>query len=472
MKIKVNPKELSDALKPFERLKGINSMLRLEFQQVGERIQLQVFGSSYRSTLVATLMYNVADCEDFHPYALCIERKAFIKNLGLCPTLQAVIEVKQDRWQKLPYQLAVHFEKITVKKDGTEHFAKGSATNGGSEHTEVSVVKAIHPEAVGEEIDIDAVEFRTAIKHALLHTSRDSYRPAMMGILMNTFANKSDYLRIVTTQGNRLHQRGLMPLAAKSFLEAKGNRPQYVVPQDVWNFIELLPTADNGKTVSIYFDKFGSYVQMTYDIYEWRASLIDEKYPDYTAVLKRWSNDDYNYVSLPVSTLERALMRISGYGSDRKGDTVFRLETMPSEPDAIMLRVSNNEQGIWAEEILNEANCPGIELVLDKPDIGKEKAFEIDLSIEHLTACLKAYDGTVEIELIGKNKPIILRDTNEADKANNFTLMMPCQFGTYQEPMPIEPKPAYEHQSAEAGYVTLDAVNSDVDSNLTTDIPE
>ncbi len=249
----------------------------------------------------------------------------------------------------------------------------------------------------GKKFTIPAKVLQKAITKSVFATSTDELRLNLTGVFVQL---GNDDITFVATDANRLvrYNRGdVKPGVEESF----------ILPKKALNLLKSsLPTDDTEVTVE--FNRSNAHFS-TADL-SLICRLIDEKYPDYKAVIPQ---ENPNSLVMDRNEFLTSVRRVS--------------ITSNKTTHQIRLKIAGSELTISAEDIdfENEAQ--------EKQKCQYEgEDMEIGFNSKYLTEMLASLDSPeVRLEMSQPNRAGVLRPTVAEDQENILMLVMPMMLNSY-----------------------------------------
>lgn len=278
---------------------------------------------------------------------------------------------------------------VTISVDDDE-----AQISGGRSEFSVRTVAATEfpalPEADGEVVNVDAVQFKSAVQQVLPAASQDLDRPILRGVQMET---EQGGVRLVATDSYRLAVRDL---PGSTFL-AEGQ--SVLVPRNALQ--ELVRLLDDDDTLGL---RLGER-DVAFDVGESRVvtRLIEGQFPNYRSLIP---SAHPNQLTINRQELIEASKRVKVVAPD--ASTPVR---MSMKPDGVELSVTTQDHGSSFEQL--DAKYEGTEL-------------DVAFNPDYLTAGAEAATGDeVIIETVDNLKPALLRSP---DSPNYRYVLMPVRF--------------------------------------------
>ena len=254
-------------------------------------------------------------------------------------TVQASLEVSgvTDGTANIPAKL--FYEIIRALPDGEITFTLDKTTKRAELQTQqgryqLSVDETAQlPNAMADfkpegSINVDAATMKRLISKTLFAVSTDELRPSMMGVL---FQFSPDGTRAVATDGHRLVRLFNTTLKTDSELDI-------IVPAKALNLVSK--SFDDKESIALSFS--ASHVQFQSGSTNILSRLIDERYPNYEAVIPR-ENDKQAIISRDA--MLRSVKRVSIFANANTKQLRFQLAK-----DKIGILAENYDAGNEARE--------------------------------------------------------------------------------------------------------------------------
>jgi DNA polymerase-3 subunit beta len=177
-------------------------------------------------------------------------------------------------------------------------------------------------------IDLDALTLRRMISKTLFAVSTDELRPSMMGVL---FQFSPDGTRAVATDGHRLVRIFNTNLKTENELDI-------IIPAKALNLV----AKSFGEGDSIRFAFSATHVEFRTETTTILSRLIDERYPNYEAVIPR-END--KQVTISKDAMLRSVKRVSIFANANTKQLKFQLGK-----DKMSILAENFDAGNEAKE--------------------------------------------------------------------------------------------------------------------------
>jgi DNA polymerase-3 subunit beta len=245
------------------------------------------------------------------------------------------------------------------------------------------------------EIVLDAMVLKRSFQKTGFAVSKDALRPAMMGVF---FRIETDHGEVVATDGHRLIQLKVEAL--------KGTEPtSFIVPEKALNLAGKIAVEEDC-TISVQ-DGFIGFAFTNTTV---MARVIDEKYPNYGAVIPQ---DNNKQLLINRAALLAAVKRVGLYSS--------------STTHQIRLSLRLNELIVSAEDI--ERSSEAQEKILC--EYGDDD-LEIGFNSVYLTEILNNVDtNDVHINFSTPNRAGIITPSEQNEGEKMLMLIMPVMLNTY-----------------------------------------
>ncbi len=241
-------------------------------------------------------------------------------------------------------------------------------------------------------VSINGRDMKYAIEKTLFAVSKESFRPAMMGVL---FEFSEEGLRFVSTDGHRL-----ISLLFKNY---SVEQPEsYVVSSDVITILQKV--LDDGE-IKMFFTK--SHVAFRLNDIEIIARLIDERYPDYKSIIPL--ENEFEFIFKP-SELLPSVKRVSSVAEALK-KVNFNLV----EEGDIEINTDDSEMGNFAMEKIN-GSYKGEDMKI---------AFNGNYLIEILSHLSDIEQASMKLRM--PNKPVLISPVEEEENRELTMLLMPLR---------------------------------------------
>lgn len=285
---------------------------------------------------------------------------------------------------------------ITFSSDG--EFAVTLRTDGGvykmvgSDGADYPALPETNAEA---RVETTGRLLKRAIQKTSFAVSKDSLRPAMMGIY---FQIDADGGRAVATDGHRLVKLDVQALRSEKPLK-------FIVPEKALGLAARI-ASDGDCTMSV----GENYVEIDFHDAKILARLIVESYPNYEAVIPL---DNERVMVVDRDSMLAAVKRVGLYSS--------------STTHQIRLSLSKDVAEISAEDI--ERSSEAHETV--RCDYSHEP-MEIGFNSAYLTEVLGNIDSSeVTFEFSSPNRAGVVTPTDQQDDEKLLMLIMPVMLNTY-----------------------------------------
>ncbi len=241
-------------------------------------------------------------------------------------------------------------------------------------------------------VSINGIDMKYAIEKTLFAVSKESFRPAMMGVL---FEFSEEGLRFVSTDGHRL-----ISLLFKNY---SVEQPEsYVVSSDVITILQKV--LDDGE-IKMFFTK--SHIAFRLNDIEIIARLIDERYPDYKSIIPL--ENEFEFIFKP-SELLPSVKRVSSVAEALK-KVNFNLV----EEGDIEINTDDSEMGNFAMEKIN-GSYKGEDMII---------AFNGNYLIEILSHLSDIEQVSMKLRM--PNKPVLISPVDEEENRELTMLLMPLR---------------------------------------------
>ena len=241
-------------------------------------------------------------------------------------------------------------------------------------------------------VSINGRDMKYAIEKTLFAVSKESFRPAMMGVL---FEFSEEGLRFVSTDGHRL-----ISLLFKNY---SVEQPEsYVVSSDVITILQKV--LDDGE-IKMFFTK--SHIAFRLNDIEIIARLIDERYPDYKSIIPL--ENEFEFIFKP-SELLPSVKRVSSVAEALK-KVNFNLV----EEGDIEINTDDSEMGNFAMEKIN-GSYKGEDMII---------AFNGNYLIEILSHLSDIEQVSMKLRM--PNKPVLISPVDEEENRELTMLLMPLR---------------------------------------------
>ncbi len=244
---------------------------------------------------------------------------------------------------------------------------------------------------------MSGTELRTAIEKTSFAVSKESFRPAMTGIL---FEFSEEGLRLVSTDGHRL-----INILYKNKAVEQPN--SYVIPGDV---MAILQKVLDEKEVKMYFSR--SHASFVLNDLELITRLIDERYPDYKSVIPL--ENEYT-LNVERGILHNAIKRIMSISTEK----IKRAKLKLGGDDYIEVSVEDTDMGDYAIEKV-PATYIGEEM-----EIGFNAVYLLDV-LSHIK-CDEAESDRIIMKLHSPNKAVVIVPDGEKENQELTMLLMPVR---------------------------------------------
>jgi DNA polymerase-3 subunit beta len=255
------------------------------------------------------------------------------------------------------------------------------------------------PEMTGnQQFELPSDALLTGISNTLFAVGTDELRLAMTGVKMEC---AGDTLSFVATDAHKLvlHKQGGIEVPASA---------GFIVPRKALN---LLKSTLPGDTSPVKVSYNNTHVVFAFGDLELTCRLIDQKYPDYQAVIPK---DGGSRLLLRRTEFLSSLRRISIYSS--KSTYQVRLSIKGNE-----LQLSAEDPD-FSNQALETLACE-----YNGPDM------EIGFNARFLVEMLSTLSGDeVQFELSSSSRPGVLRPVHQEDQEDTLMLLMPVMLSDYR----------------------------------------
>jgi DNA polymerase-3 subunit beta len=243
---------------------------------------------------------------------------------------------------------------------------------------------------VDYEFKLPATELRNLTDKTMFAASTDDMRPAMMGVL---FEIDGESIRTVATDGHRLVK------FIKKVKTGVKEKSKFIIPNRVMTILQKITSGEEGD-VTMAVDSENSRIKFSFGETQLVASLINENYPNYEAVIPL-ENDKKMLVNR--SAIQSTVKRISRFASGGQ----IRFSVAKGE---LKVWAQNNDEGSEADE---QVVC---DYSSDSLTIGFNAKFVED-ALNHLDS------QEVTFEFSSPTRATIIKPKDE-DKAAEELLML------------------------------------------------
>ncbi len=374
MNFKVNSKELEKALSkvfPAVPTKTPVQILENFYFDISDGI-LSIYGTDLELAAKATL--NVVADSDF---------KGVISARKLYDTVRSLDDTL------LYFDVLEDTKRIKITWEKGEYLLSYISAQ---EFPEIPVFPSAEDESVFS-ISINGPDMKYAIEKTLFAVSKESFRPAMMGVL---FEFSEEGLRFVSTDGHRL-----ISLLFKNY---SVEQPEsYVVSSDVITILQKV--LDDGE-IKMFFTK--SHVAFRLNDIELIARLIDERYPDYKSIIPLENEYDFSFnPSRLLSSVKRVIKVVS--------DPLKKVNFNLVEEGDIEINTDDSEMGDFAMEKIS-GSYKGEDMKI---------AFNGNYLIEILTHLSDLEQVSMKLRM--PNKPVLISPVEEEENRELTMLLMPLR---------------------------------------------
>jgi DNA polymerase-3 subunit beta len=238
----------------------------------------------------------------------------------------------------------------------------------------------------------------TGISNTLFAVGTDELRLAMTGVKMEC---AGDTLSFVATDAHKLvlHKQGGIEVPTSA---------GFIVPRKALNLLKSTLPGD-ASPVKVSYNN--THVVFAFGDLELTCRLIDQKYPDYQAVIPK---DGGSRLLLRRTEFLSSLRRISIYSS--KSTYQVRLSIKGNE-----LQMSAEDPD-YSNQALETLACE-----YNGPDM------EIGFNARFLVEMLSTLSGDeVQFELSSSSRPGVLRPVHQEDQEDTLMLLMPVMLSDYR----------------------------------------
>ncbi|CAN5577746.1 DNA polymerase III subunit beta [soil metagenome] len=256
---------------------------------------------------------------------------------------------------------------------------------------------AIPSQADARSVRASARAVKRAVEKTAFAVSKDSLRPAMMGVYFQVQAEET---RIVATDGHRLVRLSTDALTSEEPLN-------FIAPEKALALVSRAAPEQDAECLIEVGNGFAAF-----DLGDTKVMgrMIDDPYPNYEAVIP---NENDKRLHASRDALLAAVRRVALYSS--------------SMTHQIRLSLAENELTISAEDI--ERASEARERVLC--DYSGE-AMEIGFNSVYLMEVLQNVDGDdVSLEFSTPNRAGVVTPASEPDGESMLMLIMPVMLNTY-----------------------------------------
>lgn len=238
----------------------------------------------------------------------------------------------------------------------------------------------------------------SAVTNTLFAVGTDELRQAMTGV---KFELESNHINFVATDAHKLVLHSLKKIA----IETPGS---FIVPRKALN---LLKSALPGDDTVVTIEYNSTNVFFSFKDIHLVCRLIDQKYPDYTAVIPK---DSTNILTINRADFLNSLRRISIYSNK----TTYQ----------VRLKIKGSELHVSAED-LDFSNQADETLACEYSGTDLEIGFNARFLIE----MLNTLEGeSVKFEMSLPSRPGIMLPTSQEPNEETLMLIMPVMLNTYE----------------------------------------
>jgi DNA polymerase-3 subunit beta len=329
----------------------------------------------------------------------------FSTDLDTSMTTELAVESKEDMRVAVPSKMVIDIlrtlpdQPVTFNVDNDSYGIEVINNNGrykmaGLNGTDFPTL----PEKSGEgTFNVPSNVLLRAISKTLFAAGNDELRLNLTGLFVEM---KEDYVNFVATDANKLvrfTRKDIKP----------GVEHNFIIPKKPLN---LLKTALPNDETMVTIDYNRSNVFFTFGTTQLIARLLDEKYPDYNAVIP---TDNANTLTISRSDFLNSISRISLFAS--KATHQIRLKIAGSE---LLISAEDIEMANEAQERIN---C---EYEGDDMEIGFNARFLKDM--------LATIDGeNVQMKLSGPSRAGLLVPVENERNEEITMLIMPMMLNNY-----------------------------------------
>ncbi|MCS6808098.1 MAG: DNA polymerase III subunit beta [Bacteroidota bacterium] len=274
---------------------------------------------------------------------------------------------------------------ITLQTDFGEYVLHGLAT------TEFPPIPDF---SAGVQIHIPHKEAIRIAKIASFAASRDEYRPAMTGMLLEC---KASFLNAVTTDGYRL-VKVTVPAENTAALSS-GNKVEVILPIRA---VELLKRAEGDVTLLV-SDTHAKFMTHNATVI---TRIIDERFPQYEAVIPK---DNDKFVRIGTNDVSASVKRVALFSNTNTKQIRFVLT-----PNTLAIVAEDQETGNRAQEQLR---C---DYAGDRFEIGFNYRY-IEEAIAHL-----AEDGAnaTVMSFSAPNRAALIKPLRENEERDDVVMLV------------------------------------------------
>ena len=238
----------------------------------------------------------------------------------------------------------------------------------------------------------------SAVTNTLFAVGTDELRQAMTGVKFELDTNSINF---VATDAHKLVLHTIKKIA----IEETGG---FIVPRKALN---LLKSALPGDDTLVTVDHNSTNVFFSFKEIHLVCRLIDQKYPDYTAVIPK---DNTNILTINRAEFLNTLRRISIYSNK----TTFQ----------VRLKIKGSELQVSAED-LDFSNQADETLACEYSGNDMEIGFNARFLIEMLNTL---GGTTVRFEMSLPSRPGVMLPTDQEPNEETLMLIMPVMLNTYE----------------------------------------
>jgi DNA polymerase-3 subunit beta len=376
MKFTVSSADLLDALNTVKgAVPSKSTMPILEcilFEQDGDNLRLSA--TDLEISIVRTLPVQFETNGTPESRAVAVPSKRLLDTLRALPDLPITFTADSD------FEIRMETDQGHYKMVGHD----------GADYPEL-------PELEGtNEVTTEGHLLGEAIDKTAFAVSQDALRPAMMGVY---FQVGDDTTRVVATDGHRLVKLSVPELTADTPVD-------FIVPEKATKLAGKIVEDDQMCTISI--DE--GHVRFDFGNARVLARLIDEKYPNYGAVIP---DENDRFLTVSREDMLNAVKRVGLYSSSMTNQIRLSITS-----DAVTISAEDVERSSEAEEVVR---CD-----YDSEDM------EIGFNSEYLTEVLgNVTCDEVVFELSSPNRAGIVVPHDQPDEEEILMLIMPVMLNTY-----------------------------------------
>lgn len=238
----------------------------------------------------------------------------------------------------------------------------------------------------------------SAVTNTLFAVGTDELRQAMTGVKFELDTNSINF---VATDAHKLVLHTIKKIA----IEETGG---FIVPRKALN---LLKSALPGDDTLVTIDHNSTNVFFSFKEIHLVCRLIDQKYPDYTAVIPK---DNTNILTINRAEFLNTLRRISIYSNK----TTYQ----------VRLKIKGSELQVSAED-LDFSNQADETLACEYSGSDMEIGFNARFLIEMLNTLGGA---TIRFEMSLPSRPGVMLPTDQEPNEETLMLIMPVMLNTYE----------------------------------------